>query len=92
MLAACGDEHIDRPNDAESALPDCQEVWIDGQQLAADYSGCRRGGRVVEPNLRECTNDAGNQLAIYDERFFAVLGGRITEVHDGPRTASMVAC
>jgi hypothetical protein len=92
VLAACGDEQIGRPNEAASALPDCQEVWVDGQQLDADYSGCLRGGRVVKPNLRDCTNDVGNQLAIYNKRFFAVLGGQITEVHDGPRTATTVAC
>ena len=91
LLSSCGDE-ASEPGVSQSPLPACQEIWVDGQRLPDKYRACRRGGKLVEPTLRDCTNDVGNQLVIHDARFFAVRGGEITEVRDGPRSSTVVAC
>ena len=91
-LASCGDEVSDGPEEGLAPLPDCQEIWVDGKRLPDDYRACRDDARVVEPTLHDCTDDVGNQLVMYRERFFAVRGGEITEVRDGPRSSTTVAC
>lgn len=92
VLSSCGDEVSGGPDESQSPLPGCQDIGVDGQRLPDKYRACRRGGKLVEPTLRDCTNDVGNQLVIHDARFFAVRGGEITEVRDGPRSSSVVAC
>jgi hypothetical protein len=91
-LPSCGDEVSDRPVKGRAPLRECQEIWVDGKRLPDDYRACRRDGRVVEPTLHDCTRDVGNQLVIHRGLFFAVWGGEITEVRDGPRSSTTVAC
>lgn len=58
-------------------LPDCSEVWVDGETLDPEYSGCQVDGQPELPSPVQC--ESGDQLISYDDAFFAAAGGEITE-------------
>lgn len=93
MLTSCGENRVSPPEEAETGPVRCQEVWVVGHRLPADYSGCLRGGRKVAPMIElHCTHDAGNYLVSYKQRLLAVRGGKVFKTHDGRGTTSMFAC
>jgi hypothetical protein len=59
------------------ASPQCAEVWQAGETLPRGYDGCYEGERRVRANGRYC--EFGKPLLTYDDRFYAVRGGRIAE-------------
>lgn len=62
-------------------LPACAQVWKDGATLPRDYEGCE-GPTTTELGAGiDCWNSPG--LMTYDDRFFALLGGEITEAPVG---------
>ncbi len=78
--AACSDQTEN--NESGSAgradeLGECTDIWIDGEILDAGYQGCTIEGRPMLPNVVTC--ESGDQFTTFDDEFFAVLGGEITE-------------
>ncbi len=60
-----------------SGQPDCDEIWVDGQQLPQRYAGCLEGEETVKAEKQRCSS--GQVLVTYDDRFYAVLGGPVNE-------------
>lgn len=59
--------------------PSCGEVWVDGATLPAKYDGCvRPDGSIEAAVVYDCDSGIG-RFTGYDDRFFALLGGKITE-------------
>lgn len=61
--------------------PDCAEVWVAGEQLPGGYQECWSDGQRVKADGRYC--EFGKPLITYDDRFWAVPGGRIGEAEGG---------
>ncbi|MGZ8745221.1 MAG: hypothetical protein ACXWXO_20080 [Nocardioides sp.] len=57
--------------------PQCVDLWIAGAQLPRVYDGCFEDTERVKPGGRYC--EFGKPLVTYDDRFYAVRGGRIAE-------------
>lgn len=76
-LTACGDKPDGNSPSGEGDLPKCSDVWVNGETLPADYDGCANGGTTEAAVTIDCTD--GGEFTTYDDRFFAVLGGKITE-------------
>lgn len=88
VLAATGVACSDQTENNESGtagradeLGECADVWIDGETLDAGYQGCSVDGQPELPSVVTC--ESGDQFTTYDDRFFAVLGGQITEASAG---------
>ncbi len=62
---------------AKEPDPQCTDVWRAGETLPRSYDGCYENDKRVKPNGRYC--EFGKPLLTYDERFYAVRGGRIAE-------------
>ena len=62
------------------ALPECTDVWVDGQDLPKDYTACTTEGETVKPARHKC--GYGATFFEHDGRFFAMLGNRITDAGD----------
>lgn len=62
------------------ALPDCADVWVDGQDLPKDYQACTTDGETIKPVKRTC--GYGAKFLEQDGRFYAMLGNRITDAGD----------
>lgn len=89
-FSACGDDEVapesepsatassDQPDGAGSALPDCTEVWQDGETLPADYSGCVADGEPVAAKRQRCAS--GQVLVTYADRYYAAAGQVINDV------------
>ncbi len=58
----------------------CDEIWVVGATLAADYIGCKKGNNEQPAAVISC-ND-GSKLTAYDDRFFAFLGEEIQSKDD----------
>ena len=76
------------PSGAESAtspgsgvdLPECSQVWVEGEQLPADYEGCLEDGVVLEGVVTDCVGKG--QLVQHQDQagattHFALTGRRI---------------
>lgn len=62
-----------------SSVPACSDVWVNGQTLPEDYEGCMNGDDSMEAAvILECDSGIGS-FAAYQDEFFALLGGEITE-------------
>lgn len=57
--------------------PDCATTWVAGGTLPRGYQECDRDGERVKADGRYC--EFGKPLITYDDRFWAVPGGRIGE-------------
>lgn len=91
LLAACGDDEptaADDPSTPASEtsaseppeLPDwpsCDEVWVAETTLPQGYKGCLDGDTPVKADRQACSS--GQVIVIYDDRFYAVLGGPVNE-------------
>lgn len=62
------------------ALPECADVWVDGQDLPKDYKACLSDGETVKPVKRTC--GYGATFFEQDGRFFALRGNQITDAGD----------
>ena len=62
------------------ALPECTDVWVDGQDLPKDYEACLSEGETIKPVKRRC--GYGASFLEQDGRFYAMLGNRITDAGD----------
>jgi hypothetical protein len=70
-----------------SGLPECKDIWVDGNRLPRDYEGClAEGGDLVMSSLLACVD--GSKLTTHENQFFARLGGRIAA---GPGTSTQEA-
>jgi hypothetical protein len=58
--------------------PVCGDVWVGGAKLAFRYKGCLDGDQAVKADNLSCSS--GQRIVRYDDRFFAVAGGKIYEV------------
>lgn len=58
--------------------PVCDEVWVDGGKLPGGYQDCYADDKRVKANGRYC--EFGKTLVTHQDRFWAVPGGRISEV------------
>jgi hypothetical protein len=63
-----------------TGAPLCDEVWVGGQTLPADYESCERDGALVEATRHRC--EFGLTLVEFDNTFYAVPGKVINEVPD----------
>ena len=84
VLAGCARDGSDVGNrqlgDALSgSAPACSVVWVEGRRLARDYRGCEENGALQgAASVYECLD--GTTIALYAERFYARLGGRVRAV------------
>lgn len=62
------------------ALPECADVWVDGQDLPADYTACTTDGETIKPAKKKC--GYGSTFIEQDGRFFAMKGNPITDAGD----------
>lgn len=63
-----------------SGLPACADVWVDGQELPADYQACTQDGETVKPVKKMC--GFGAPLLEQEGRFYAMKGNIINDVGD----------
>ena len=63
----------------EPTGPDCAEVWVAGQVLPEDYSGCEDAekGKFVQALAYECSS--GQRLVTFRRNFYAAVGKSINE-------------
>lgn len=61
--------------------PKCEKVWIAGDDLPRTYVGCTEGDEAVKAERVPCS--MGVKLVVYNDRFWAATGNRISE-SDGP--------
>jgi hypothetical protein len=74
---------IEPPESAEP-LPDwpaCDDVWVKDKTLPGTYKGCLQGEFAIKALQEYC--EFGKKLVIYNDRFWAVRGGKINDA-DGP--------
>ena len=62
------------------ALPECADVWVDGQDLPKDYKACTTDGETIKPVRHTC--GYGATFIEHEGRFFAMKGNRITDAGD----------
>ena len=62
------------------ALPECADVWVDGQDLPKDYTACTSDGETIKPVKKKC--GYGATFLEQDGRFFAMKGNVITDAGD----------
>lgn len=62
------------------AVPECAEVWVDGEDLPEDYTACTTDGETIKPVKRAC--GYGAKFLEQEGRFFAIKGNRITDAGD----------
>lgn len=62
------------------ALPECADVWVDGQDLPRDYKACTSEGETIKPAKKKC--GYGATFYEQDGRFFAMKGNVITDAGD----------
>ena len=62
------------------ALPECADVWVDGQTLPADYTACTTDGETIKPEKRKC--GYGATFLEQDGQFYAMKGQPITDAGD----------
>jgi hypothetical protein len=89
-LSACGDEASSTADDAAETtaptepaadLPDwpaCEEIWVADAKLPVKYKGCVQDDEAVKADKYPCSYSY--PIVSYDDRFYAVTGGKITEV------------
>ena len=96
VLSACGNEAdtdsatdpsseatSDSPSEATSepgALPECADIWVDGQDLPKDYTACTSDGETIKPAKKKC--GYGATFLEQDGQFFAMKGNAITDAGD----------
>lgn len=91
-LTACGDDtatpgtepsaSADDTTAAAPKEPACDAVWVAGEDLPRDYSGCvDADGDLVEPEIVACSS--GQRIVTHDDRWWAVRGHRIGHAPDG---------
>lgn len=68
------------PTTEPGALPECSDVWVDGQDLPKDYTACTSEGETIKPVKKKC--GYGATFYEQDGRFFAMLGNAITDAGD----------
>ena len=61
-------------------LPECADVWVDGQTLPADYTACTSDGETIKPEKRKC--GYGATFLEQDGQFYAMAGQPITDAGD----------
>lgn len=86
-LSGCGDDDKDDDaGDITSGVPACSDVWVAGETLPEDYEGCTREDGDLEAAVTlPCTD--GTELAGYEDRFWALLGGEIKDAGAPDATA-----
>lgn len=62
------------------ALPECSDVWVDGQVLPEDYTACTSEGETIKPAKRRC--GYGASFLEQDGQFYAMLGKPVTDAGD----------
>jgi hypothetical protein len=72
-------------------VPDCSDVWVEGNTLPKGYDGCERPDRSVGASAYECEDGKG-ELASYADRFVARPGGRIYSKDEAAYTAELESC
>lgn len=92
VIAACGTDNGESDDSSASepasssassettGLPQCSDVWVDGQDLPLDYEACAEDGRAVKPVSRMC--GFGRPMVEHDGRFYAMPGNRINDMGD----------
>ena len=68
------------PTTEPGALPECSDVWVDGQDLPKDYTACTSEGETIKPAKKKC--GYGATFYEQDGRFFAMKGNVITDAGD----------
>ena len=85
LLSGCGsDSDVATDPDAggttgaaNSGMPACASVWVDGRTLPQKYHGCAAATGLIAPVRHRC--EYGVTIVLYDNRFYAVPGHRINE-------------
>lgn len=84
LLVGCGgDDDGDAGSyaDAVADLPDCSDVWVDGEKLPDDYEGCIDDDTVIASTASECASGDAD-LVTYEpdgSGFFTLSDGTIIE-------------
>lgn len=68
---------------ATAPQPQCDDVWVTGTTLPADYAMCFDGEEQVDPDGVYC--EVGTPLVTHESHWWAVRGGEVQEATtDGP--------
>ena len=77
--ATASESPTEEPTESESPkAPQCADVWVDGAKLPGGYQDCYEGDVRVKADGRYC--EFGKMLVTYDNHFWAVPAGPISEV------------
>lgn len=60
--------------------PDCADVWTNAARLPNGYKGCVADEEYVRADTLSCSSGQG--IVKYDDRFWAVRGGTISQADD----------
>ena len=77
VLAACGsdtadDEKSTAADSPSSDLPTCSSIWVTGEDLPEDYSGCLEDDETVKPEIIDCSS--GQRIVTFNDEYWAVRG------------------
>ena len=81
--AGAEQQTADRPEPATQTgtLPDCEDLWVDGEQLPEPYEGCTAGEVVEAATYYTCTD--GRRLTASD-RGWAFSDDRVIHTTEDP--------
>ena len=91
VLGGCGDDTAADPGAGSEPTsttsgtttpvpegPTCEEVWVDGSDLARGYEGCVEGSTWVAADSRRC--ESGQVIVIYADRYYGAKGAVVNDM------------
>lgn len=90
-VGGCGDDAAKDPVARDSAgqpgssestsVPDgpaCDDVWVDGHELADNYKGCVQAGAWVAADRQLC--ESGQVLVVFADRYYGAKGAVVNDM------------
>ena len=78
-LTACGSDDPDEGDSAADSVPDCEDVWVVGEELdLSTYEGCTDGDTIVAAVTRGCHDENSEyvgQVATFEDRVWVLQEG-----------------
>lgn len=78
-LTACASDDPDDGDNAASSVPDCEDVWVVGEEIdLSTYEGCTDGGTIVAAVTRGCYDEDSEyvgQVATFEDRLWVIQEG-----------------
>lgn len=72
----------DSTEERPPGLADCSDQWVQGRRLPVTYEGCLLGNGDPVPADSQPCESGDSTFVVYDHRYFALLGGQVTQASD----------